>query len=196
MRSVRTIALALFAAISFAVGVRADDEPVATQPVANPGSQVDLDLKPLSAISTRIATPDDEVGQPHLPPNLAESQLALAGQRKHWLGAARGWSPNDYCWTAPGLMHRPLYFEEINLERYGYSHGGLQPALSAVTFAGNVALLPYQMTLDRPSCPIYALGYDRPGNCVPYSSHRLPWRANAALVEGLTLTGLAFAIPW
>lgn len=196
MRSVRMTALALFAAISFSGSVLAEDKPAATQPGTNPVSSVDLDLKPLSAISTRIATPDDELGQPHLPPNLAEPQFALAGQRKHWLGAARGWSPNEVCWTAPGLMHRPLYFEEINLERYGYSQGRLQLALSAATFAGNVALLPYQMTLDHPTCPVYSLGYDRPGNCVPYYSHRLPWRADAALVEGLTLTGLAFVIPW
>lgn len=174
MRSVRSTTLALLAAISFAGSVRADDKPVATQPAANSVSEVELDLKPLSAISTRIATPADEKGQPHLPPNLAEPQFALAGQRKHWLGAGRGWSPNEFCWTAPGLMHRPLYFEEINLERYGYSQGCLQPALSVATFAGNVALLPYQMTLDHPCCPIYSLGYDRPGDCVPYRCYRLP----------------------
>jgi hypothetical protein len=196
MDGLRLIAMTIFVVVGVVPSSRADDNPVSAPADVAGGSTVDLNLKPLSAISTRIATPADETGQPHLPPNLAEPQFGVAGKHKHWLGQSRGWSSSDLCWTAPGLMHRPLYFEDITLERYGYSQGCLQPVLSGVRFASDFALLPYQMTLDHPCCPQFALGYDRPGDRVPYRCHRLPWDTRAAVVEGATLTGLAFLIPW
>lgn len=196
MQGLRLIAMTIFVVVDLVASSRADDKPAAAPVDVAAGSTVDLSLKPLTAISTRIAAPGDETGLPHLPPNLAEPLRVATPQQKHWLGQSRGWSSSELCWTAPGLYHRPLYFEDITLERYGYSQGCLQPVLSGVRFASDFALLPYQMTLDHPCCPQFALGYDRPGDCVPYRCHRLPWDTRAAVVEGATLTGLAFLIPW
>lgn len=196
MPCLRCVMLTVFVVIGLTSSSRSEDKPAIPSLTNDGAPQIDLELKPLSEISTRIATPPDETGQPHLPPNHAEPRFALVDARKHCLGQSRGWSPNEICWTAPGLVHRPLYFEDVVLERYGYSHGCVQPVVSAGRFASQIALLPYQWTLDHPCCPQYTLGYDRPGNCVPYRCHFLPWSSEAALIEAGTLTGLAFLIPW
>lgn len=102
-------------------------------------------------------------------------------------------SAREFHWQAPGTCHQPLYFEEINLERYGYSCiGEAQPILSAAHFFGTVPIMPYKMTVHRPCECIYTLGHYRPGSCVPHRTHWLPWRWDAAAVQLGAVTGLAF----
>ena len=73
------------------------------------------------------------------------------------------------------FCHRPLYFEEINLERYGYGCGWcLQPGASAAHFFGTVPALPYLMTVDCPHECIYTLGHYRPGSCPPWRATGRP----------------------
>ena len=65
-------------------------------------------------------------------------------------------------WT---ICYRPLYFEEISLERYGWTHGLVQPAISGAHFFGSVALLPYKMTVRRPRSCLCSNGFSRCGDC-------------------------------
>ncbi len=51
------------------------------------------------------------------------------------------------------FCHRPLYFEEPNLERCGHHWGFFQTASSATHFLGNAFLLPYRMIV-RPPCEL------------------------------------------
>ncbi len=111
------------------------------------------------------------------------------------LTSERVWPESLFMWEPPGLKHRPLYFEEPNLERYGYHHGVLQPVVSGAHFYSRVIALPYLMTLDRPYHSQYALGHYRPGSVVPYHKHRIPFDAKAALVQAGVVTGLIFALP-
>ena len=83
--------------------------------------------------------------------------------------ANRCWSPTSYRWDPTCLCYRPLYFEEINLERYGYGCCDcLQPAVSAAHFFATVPVLPYCMAIDCPCQCEYALGTYRPGSCPPW----------------------------
>ncbi len=107
-----------------------------------------------------------------------------------------GWAEMDYQWSATRLCHRPLYFEQVNLERYGYTVSPcLQPAISGAHFFLTIPTLPYQVTAQPPRECIYTLGYYRAGSRVPRRWHHLPWDPTAATVEGLLATGLVFAIP-
>ena len=65
------------------------------------------------------------------------------------MGTGRGWMPYSYYWEAAALAHRPVYFEEINLERYGNSFGLVQPVVSAAHFFGTMPLLPYIAVVDQ-----------------------------------------------
>lgn len=73
------------------------------------------------------------------------------------------WYLSPYWWEGPALFHRPIYFEDPALERHGRSRcQALQPAISAVRAAGQFAVWPVQMVIDRPLDCVYTYGYGRP----------------------------------
>jgi hypothetical protein len=103
-----------------------------------------------------------------------------------------------YTWDAPLTGNNPLYFEETNLERHGYSPRFLravQPVVSAAEFFATVPTLPYQIVAMPPCECIYTLGEYRPGSCVPYQINYPPWSTAGGVVEAGTAVGLAFLIP-
>ena len=76
-------------------------------------------------------------------------------------------------WRSPNMSHRPIYFEDVNLERYGNGHGRFQPVVSGVKFFGTAMLLPYQVGANPPQECVYEMGYMRPGDCNPaYAKER------------------------
>ena len=70
-------------------------------------------------------------------------------------------------WRTPNMSHRPIYFEDENLERYGIGFGHWQPLASGFKFFTEAALLPYQVGARSPMLCEYEMGYYRPGDCVP-----------------------------
>ena len=71
----------------------------------------------------------------------------------------RNWVASTMTWKASSLRHKPLYFEDVNLERYGHSRGPLlQPVMSGAHFFMNVAALPYKMGINPPTECRYPLG--------------------------------------
>ncbi len=67
-------------------------------------------------------------------------------------------------WT---ICFRPLYFEEQNVERYGYRVPVLQSAISGTAFLKNVAMLPYHMRVNPPRSCVCSNGFSRIGDCRP-----------------------------
>jgi hypothetical protein len=130
--------------------------------------------------------PGSEIEQPPTPPTPVFGDERLLA----------GWAETDFRWSATCLCHRPLYFEEVNVERYGYTVSPvLQPFISGAHFFATIPVLPYKMTTHPPRECIYTLGYYRAGDCVPRRWHHEPWSPAAAAVEGGVVTGLIFAIP-
>jgi hypothetical protein len=107
-----------------------------------------------------------------------------------------GWADTMFQWSATALCHRPLYFEQVNLERYGYTVCPLlQPAISGAHFFLTIPTLPYKMAAQCPRECVYTLGYYRAGSPAPRRWHHVNWDPTAATVEGLAVTGLVFLIP-
>ena len=141
---------------------------------------------------------DIEPSAGKLPPDDARRVFADGEGIQRDLSMHRLWQPMRYCWEASALCHRPLYFEEVNLERYGYTSPRLrlvQPALSGARFFATVPALPYLVSGRRPCECVYTLGHYRPGSCVPYRRHWPELRLIPASVEAATATGLVFLIP-
>ncbi|MEN1680556.1 MAG: hypothetical protein AAGJ46_13285 [Planctomycetota bacterium] len=110
--------------------------------------------------------------------------------------APRCWQEVVYMWKASGLCHKPLYFEQVGLERYGHSWGPhLDPVLSGVHFFGRIPALPFMMGLQAPNECVYTLGHYRPGNCAPYLLDPLPMTGRAAAWEAAAWTGGIFLVP-
>lgn len=151
---------------------------------------VDLGLKPLTQLTLKIKPSAGD-----LPPNTAEEHLKKIPVQHVVMGDSRDWNLVTKEWEAPGVSYFPLYFEEPNLERYGYNYGALQPFVSAGRFFGRIPALPYMLGAYPPDECMYPLGYERPGSCPPYQVERFPFSWRGSVYSGLTATGLVFLIP-
>ena len=105
----------------------------------------------------------------------------------------RHWVPQSFTWTASSLCHKPLYFENQQLERYGHTHGPiLQPIHSTAHFFVSLATLPYATAIHPPNECRYALGYYRPGNCAPWLKNPIPISLDGLRRQAAVTTGLSF----
>ncbi|TWU45633.1 hypothetical protein Q31b_08090 [Novipirellula aureliae] len=108
----------------------------------------------------------------------------------------RRWQKTTMTWKASNLCHKPLYFEDVNLERYGHTRGPLwQPVVSSAHFFANIAVLPYKMGVHTPGECQYALGYYRPGNCAPWIKPPVPISLRGGLTQAAVMTGAFWLIP-
>ena len=95
-----------------------------------------------------------------------------------------------------GFCHRPTYFEENRLERYGQSRSRLlQPWVSGAKFGANLVALPYKMAVEPPrQCRFYDHPYEA-GRVAPHYFEVYPADRRGALVEVATIAGLIMIIP-
>lgn len=108
----------------------------------------------------------------------------------------KAWTPLSMTWKASNLCHSPLYFEDVNLERYGHTRGPLvEPFVQSAHFFGGVLVLPYKMGVHSPKECIYSLGYYRPGNCAPWIVPPVPISVRGALNQTAVMVGGAWLIP-
>lgn len=139
-------------------------------------------LKPINAVTNKITA---EPGA--FPPECGIGDLPFK---------TRDFSPMTYTWIASNICHKPLYFEQPRLERYGHALPPvIQPIFSAALFWVTVPLLPYKMGIEPPNECIYVLGYYRPSSCAPMQIPGLPLSLRGAVYEGLVVTGFAVVLP-
>jgi len=107
----------------------------------------------------------------------------------------RRFATTTFTWKAAGYCHKPLYFEDWNLERYGHSHGWADPIISGAHFFATLPVLPYKMGVELPWECVYPLGYYRPGSCAPWTCPAVPISCRGMVLEAATVTGLVFLLP-
>jgi hypothetical protein len=105
------------------------------------------------------------------------------------------WQPQPYGWAAPNFYHRPLYYEDANLERYGLHYGRIQPVRSAAHFFVSTVFIPFQTGVYHPCEHCYTLGHDRPGSCNPAYFSDYPITARAIIHQSLSTVGAVFILP-
>lgn len=173
-------------------------KPVPDLPGRSDDPMVAMGFKPLSQVTVDTeppANPDVDADLQRPRDEAAAQFRALGGYTDVarigdvGLDAQMFLEPADFCYA-------PLYFEEVNLERFGTSCAPrLQPAISGARFFLTVPALPYLMTAQRPRQCYYDLTPYRPGRPAPWHRELPPLRLDAAAVEAAVLAGLVFAIP-
>jgi hypothetical protein len=126
-----------------------------------------VEMRPITAVNTNIGV---KPGNNERPEDVG-AVCHPAQREPPYAMTARPWSGVCYFWEAPVLSYGPLYFEETNLERYGYSQTylrGVQPLVSSAHFFGTVVASPYLLVAEPPHECVYTLGEYRPGSCVPF----------------------------
>ena len=144
--------------------------------------------KPMNSLGVDIATPPGDLPKIHTD---RQHDGPCDPQQCN-----RGWSNLYYYFAATGLYYNPLYFEEVNLERFGYGCSCcLQPVASAAHFFARVPALPYMMATDCPWECNYALGHYRPGSCVPWRRNCIPPTGRGGLGQAGAVVGLVLLLP-
>ena len=142
------------------------------------------DLKPIGALTNQVTASPGE-----LPKECYFDESTLTPGN-------RPWPVTTFTWKASGMCHKPLYFEQAALERYGHSTGPFsQPLVNGAHFFGSALLLPYQMGISPPWECEYALGYYRPNSCAPYIIPPFPISPRGAAYQAGTAAALIFALP-
>lgn len=160
-----------------------------TAPTEAPADDVAMpryDRRSLREISLDIA----------IPPGTQPSDQPEAAPDAEDHAATRPSRAVEYYWTAPALAIRPTYFDDIALERYGYTApGSLQPLISGTKFYTDILILPYKVGFEAPRRTFYTFGYDRSGSEARRVRGRLPWSARGAALQAGVVTGFGYLIP-
>lgn len=151
-------------------------------------------MQSIGAVSIQIAPKPK--GNSNLVP---ESQVAsimgpIATVTPQWVQSHPGqiYSPSR---PASAVPYQPLYFEEVNLERYGRGCGAIQPAVSGMRFLATIPALPYAMSVHD-SRKAYYWNWPYPaGAAAPPVRELPPVQWDSLLLEGTAITGAAFLIP-
>ena len=150
------------------------------------------ELKPVTQITVSIAA---NISQ-GVPKNVATAAFENRVPNKNRDYNPRKWESSEMGPPDHDFYNQPLYFEDANLERCGYSLGRIQPVVSALYFFGTVPLLPYKMVVDDPDETVHSLGFCPPGRRYCYTRNYLPpWQWDAALVEAGVIAGGIYVIP-
>ena len=150
----------------------------------------DLGLKLMTSISVDIRAKEEK-----LPEDIAKQVFEKTDTPSHNLAHVRDWFASGYSWTAPVVAYKPLYFEHVNLERYGHHYGVLQPAVSAAHFFGRIPAIPYMRGAQAGHRRNDVVGLNRPGGRDPYRAHRPPVSLRGALYQGAATAGFIFLVP-
>lgn len=118
-----------------------------------------------------------------------ESFGSFDGSQREWADLTPLGMPFVFC-------HRPLYFEDANLERCGYSSCCCQPLISGAYFFGTIPILPYKMALECPCECVRSKGRCPEGCRYSCCENYLPpFDLCASTVQAAAVTGLIFIIP-
>ncbi|MBM4091391.1 MAG: hypothetical protein FJ276_18495 [Planctomycetes bacterium] len=147
-------------------------------------------LKPLAAELPDVSTP-----QGIMPPDISDGLFDRKGTAPLAFRAG-DFVPIQYHWAASGLCHRPLYFEDAMLERYGQQcHPLIQPVASGSRFFLTFPALPYLLAVDPPRPAISTLGSFRPGTPAPAMFQRPPLQVDAGLIEACAWLAVIYVFP-
>src|SRR5687767_5026397 len=107
----------------------------------------------------------------------------------------RNWPQTTRLVEPAYVCHGPLYFEELNSERYGWDLGLAQPILSTGIFYFDLLTLPYQVASSLGDCYDCSSGKCLPGDPVPYLLYPPQLSLTGSLAEAATLIALLAVFP-
>lgn len=144
-------------------------------------------------ISTPAAEGDGSLAQPE---DQAGPIFERHGDHQEYLNHGNvGLDPAFFLQPAE-FCYQPLYFEELNLERYGTCKFPLaQPVLSGAHFFATVPAMPYLMSWKLPRRCYYDTTEYYAGRQAPWQRELPPLRLGPSAVETAAITGAILILP-
>ncbi|HTN76933.1 MAG TPA: hypothetical protein VL096_16860 [Pirellulaceae bacterium] len=155
-------------------------------------------LRPIGAVTVAIAPPKAvgaNAADGGLPEDLALKKFGDAPPVLFGSEPFKPWDAYGQLVLSSDFCHQPLYFEDVNLERYGRSHGIFQPVISAVRFYTAVPSLPYKMVAEPPNVCMKDNSRWPAGAIAPRHRNLPPFDIKAGVVEAAVIVGLILIFP-
>jgi len=158
------------------------------EPLEVPGPERLFRLESEHQLRERIRQEQrDRASRAVFPADVPTAQVGITYQ-------GRAWPRMISSIPASITSYHPLYFEDKNVERYGWDAGIFQPFLSAGKFYLDLALLPYNLGAQPPWSLEYNAGYALPGDPEPYRLYLPRCSVTGASLEALAVLGI-IALP-
>lgn len=184
------------------VQLQFDDQPSVPEPNSEPAAsdlltQVLADLVPVRSINVQRSVELPPVAETDSPAVFQPTDHARAvlGRRAPVSYAAYEWTPWQSQRDSHPFWHKPLYFEDPNLERCGRGWGVMTTPLSAGLFYGTIPFLPYRLTAEPPQCGVPTLPNCPTCQRFGADAYLPPWSWKAAAVQAGATVGLIYAVP-
>ncbi len=155
------------------------------------------DLRPVREVDVRLAVKlpmpgendSDKVREPD------DQALAVLRHRKPFnifAVSREPWTGNRDSYP---FFHKPLWFEDPNLERCGRGYGLFTTAVSAVHFSANIPILPYRFTAEKPWSCVRTLPDCTVCERFGHDAYLPPWSLSAAAVQAAATVGIIYLVP-
>ncbi len=121
---------------------------------------------------------------------------ALKSSNEAYVSRVNTYAPIQVSVEPNYVVHRRLYFEEVNSERSGWDAGPAQFLISAGYFYKDVLFLPHNIASGFwKNRYEVSSGKCMPGNPTPYYLYPPGFTVGGTLTEAVVLTGTAFIFP-
>lgn len=175
----------------------ADQDPSLDKIEKERMAKIMADLRPVSEVDVGLAVKlplagkndSDEVREPD------DQALAILRHRKPFNIFAVSRGPWQASRDSYPFFHKPLWFEDPNLERCGRGHGLFTTAVSAVHFSANIPILPYRFTAEKPWSCVRTLPDCTVCEKFGCDAYLPPWSLSAAAVQAAATVGIIYIVP-
>ncbi len=93
------------------------------------------------------------------------------------------------------FYHKPLWFEDPNLERCGRGWGPFTSTVSAIRASANIPILPYRFTAEKPWSCVRTLPDCSVCEKFGVRAYLPPWSLSAAAVQAAATVGIIYIVP-
>ena len=93
------------------------------------------------------------------------------------------------------FYHKPLWFEDPNLERCGRGWGPFTSTVSAIRASANIPILPYRFTAEKPWSYVRTLPDCTTCEKFGVTAYLPPWSLSAAAVQAAATVGVIYIVP-
>jgi hypothetical protein len=152
-----------------------------------------LEPNEFTALAMKLPDLSDEDGKKIDTPN--DVALAMMQHRKPFnvVGIAR--APWQASRDSYPFYHKPLWFEDPNMERCGRGWGPLTTTVSAIRASANIPILPYRFTAEKPWSCVRTLPDCTVCEKFGCEAYLPPWSLGAAAVQAAATVGVIYIVP-
>jgi hypothetical protein len=154
---------------------------------------VDPEPNEMTALAMRLTDLGKDDSKNVLQPT--DTALAMLSQRKPFKVFAVSRDPWQANRDSYPFHHKPLWFEDPNLERCGRGCGLFTTTVSAIRASANIPILPYRFTAEKPWSCVRTLPDCSVCEKFGVEAYLPPWSLSAAVVQAAAAVGVVYIVP-